>query len=137
MGKKSRKAKQARASGALPNERPVQRKPANTKTPRWVVPLILIICFIAFLPTLQAGFVNWDDDDYVVKNPMIKSLSNIVDMITTPVQCNYHPVTMISLAINYAMSGLDGWSYHFFNLVFHLINCWLVFRLAMLLSKRN
>jgi tetratricopeptide (TPR) repeat protein len=137
MGKKSRKERQVQASASSQNERPVQKKPAYTKTPGWVVPLILIICFVAFLPSLQAGFVNWDDDDYVVKNRMIKSLANIGDMITTPVQGNYHPVTMFSLAINFAMSGLDGWSYHFFNMVFHLVNCWLVFRLVMLLSKRN
>jgi tetratricopeptide (TPR) repeat protein len=44
---------------------------------------------------------------------------------------------MFSLAVNYAISGLDAWSYHLFNIAFHLINCLLVFRLAMLLSNKN
>jgi hypothetical protein len=39
--------------------------------------------------------------------------------------------------MNYSISGLDAWSYHLFNLLFHLINCVLVFRLARQLSNQN
>src|SRR4030095_6286051 len=52
-------------------------------------------------------------------------------------QGNHHPLTMISLAVNFAISKDAAWSYHLFNLIFHLINCILVYRLALLLSKNN
>src|SRR5215204_2819253 len=99
--------------------------------------IILIVTFIAYIPSLKAGFVNWDDPDYVSGNPMIKDISNLKMIFTRPIQGNYHPLTVLSLAINYSISGLDAWSYHLFNLLFHLFNCYLVFRLSMLLSRNN
>src|SRR4030095_9062488 len=107
------------------------------KNPRWIMPLILGITFLSFIPVLNAGFVNWDDDYYVKDNPLMKDFLNLKLLITTPVQGNYHPLTILSLCINYLISGLNPWSYHLFNLTFHLINCFLVFHLGMLLSNRN
>lgn len=109
----------------------------ETATPKWLIPFILILTFLAFIPVLNAGFVNWDDPDYVSNNILIRDFSNIPELITTPLQGNYHPLTMLSLALNFSISGNEAWSYHLFNLLFHLINCLLVFRLAMLLSKKN
>jgi len=99
--------------------------------------IILLLTFIAYIPSLRAGFVNWDDPDYVSNNPMIKDISNLQMILTRPIQGNYHPLTVLSLALNYSMSGFDAWSYHLFNLLFHLFNCYLVFRLTMLLSRNN
>jgi len=113
-------------------------KPRTTPIPNWHIPLILIITFIIYIPALSAGFVNWDDPDYVGENSyLIRDLSRIPELFTTPVQGNYHPLTMFSLALNFAISGDNEWSYHLFNLIFHLVNCYLVYRLAFLLSKNN
>ncbi len=103
---------------------------------RWMVPLILAITLLAFIPVLNAGFVSWDDGEYVYENPILKN-ADLKSLLITPMQGNFHPLTMLSLFINYLISGNDAWSYHLFNLIFHLANCFLVFRLAMLLSNRN
>jgi len=103
---------------------------------RWMVPLILVITFLAFIPVLNAGFVSWDDGEYVYENLFLKN-SDLRSLLTNPMQGNFHPLTMFTLFINYTISGNDAWSYHLFNLIFHLINCFLVFRLAMSLSKNN
>jgi tetratricopeptide (TPR) repeat protein len=102
-----------------------------------VLPVILIVSFIAFIPALNAGFVNLDDGDYVTHNPLVSDWSRLGSLLATPVQGNYHPLTMLSLAINYQVSGDHAWSYHLLNILLHLINCFLVFRLAMLLSNKN
>ncbi len=109
----------------------------ESKNIKLALGIILTITFLAYLPVLQADFVNWDDGDYAYDNAIIRSFSNIGLILTTPVQGNYHPLTMLSLAINYFISGNDAWSYHLFNLLFHLINCVLVFRLTYSLSKKN
>ena len=109
----------------------------TSSVPQWHLPFILILTAIVYLPTLNAGFVNWDDPDYIYNNYVIKDLSHVTDFFTVPIQGNYHPLTMISLALNYAVSGYDAWSYHLFNLVFHLVNCFLVYKLALLLSRNN
>jgi tetratricopeptide (TPR) repeat protein len=113
-------------------------KPRAVPIPNWHIALILIITFIIYIPALSAGFVNWDDPDYVGGNSyLIRDLSRLPELFTTPVQGNYHPLTMFSLALNFAISGDNEWSYHLFNLLFHLVNCYLVYRLAFLLSKNN
>src|SRR5687767_5435337 len=105
--------------------------------PNWHIPLILIITFIIYIPALSAGFVNWDDPDYVENNHLIRDISRLPELLTTSVQGNHHPLTMFSLALNFVISGDNAWSYHLFNIVFHLINCFLVYRLALLLTKNN
>lgn len=106
--------------------------------PNWHYPLILLLTFAVYIPALSAGFVNWDDPDYVGENNiLIRNISRLPELLTTPVQGNHHPVTMLSLAINFLISGENAWSYHLFNIIFHLINCILVYRFVLLLSKNN
>ena len=93
----------------------------------WYILVLVIAITIAYLPVFNAGFVNWDDEDYVLNNSSIQSLTNFHEIITQPVQGNYHPLTMYSLAINFAMSGKDASSYHLFNLILHILNSILVF----------
>src|SRR5260221_6180005 len=122
------------------NVRSTTQRKVNTpqkKSSPWIAPFILLLTFLAYIPALRAGFVNWDDGDYIVDNLIVKDFANLKSILSTPVQGNYHPLTMLSIAINYQVSGLNAWSYHLFNLVFHLINCFLVYRLVMLLSNRN
>lgn len=97
---------------------------------------ILILTFIAFLPSLQNGFTNWDDGVYVLENPVIQSFSfdNLKTMFSGKVVDNYFPFTMLSLAFNYAFSGTNAFGYHLFNLLLHLLNTFLVFWLAYRLS---
>lgn len=99
--------------------------------------IIIAFTFVAYLPVLNAGFVNWDDPDYVSNNLMIKNISNFEMIFTRPIQGNYHPLTVLSLALNYMISGFDPWSYHLLNLLLHLVNCFLVLKLALILSRNN
>ena len=121
-----------------PETKKVKSTPVRSNPNNYIALLVILIAtFIAYIPSLKAGFVNWDDPDYVSGNPLIKDISNLKMIFTRPIQGNYHPLTILSLAINYSISGLDAWSYHLFNLFFHLFNCYLVFRLGMLLSRNN
>ncbi len=100
---------------------------------------IIIITFIAYYPTVNNGFTNWDDPMYVMNNSMIKSLSpeNIKIIFTTPLSANYHPVTLLSLAINYKISKTDPTSYHVLNLLLHLCNVLFVFIFIYLLTGKK
>lgn len=98
---------------------------------------ILGLTAVAFLPVLKGEFLNWDDNQYVYENAMIRSFANLKQLITEPLQGNYHPLTMLSLAFNYAVSEYNPWSYHLLNFVLHLLNTFLVYRLALKLSKQN
>ena len=39
--------------------------------------IILALTFIAYIPALQAGIVNWDDPDYVNKNFLTSGIANL------------------------------------------------------------
>jgi len=119
--------------GKPPKIAPVQKK-VNYY---WMIIICIVLTFIAFAPVFKAGFVNWDDPDYVTSNQNIKSLSNFYKIVTTPVQGNYHPLTMLSLALNYAISGKSATSYHVVNLLLHVLNVILVFFFVLKLSGKK
>jgi len=102
------------------------------------ISLILIITFAAFFPCLKNGFVNWDDDRYIIENPVIQGLSayNIKQIFTSSFVGNYQPVTMLSYLFEYGFFKLDPFGYHLTNLILHLLNCLLIFWLIYMLSRR-
>lgn len=108
-----------------------------------IVAAILIITYICFYPALsiKKEFTNWDDPGYVTEQTLVKSLSaeNIKTLFkpTTEVMLNYHPLTMISLAINYKYSGLKIKSYIYTNIFIHLFNTFLVFIFIYFLSQKR
>jgi len=121
-----------------PASKPAPTQTASTPKSFLILAGILLLTGIAYMPALRAGFIDgWDDDAYVTENVNLRSVSTLKELLTTPVQGNYHPLTMLSLAINYAISGEKAWSYHLLNVLLHLVNTLLVFRFARTLSKGN
>lgn len=97
--------------------------------------LIVIVSLIAYLPILNNGFVNWDDDKYVQNNPLIHSIS-LGDIFSTYVMGNYHPLTILTYAIEYHFFGLNASGYHVVSLLLHLLVVILVFSSVLLLSDK-
>lgn len=132
-----KKAKKHKPSTPITRKREIKPALLSNRQTNLALILILLCTFVAYIPALKAGFVNWDDPSYIFENPMIKNISNLEMIFTTPIQGNYHPLTVISLILNYNISGFDAWSYHLLNVLLHLANCFLVFRLVLLLSRNN
>jgi protein O-mannosyl-transferase len=116
--------------------RPRSVPPANRRHPGLALIGILLLTFIVYLPSLGNGFTNWDDDAYVTGNPLV-ARPRVVDVLITPVAGNYHPLTVLSLALNYQLSGYQPASYHWLNLLLHLANTGLVFAFVWMLSRRR
>ena len=87
---------------------------------------ILVLTFVVYIPCLDNGFTNWDDNPYVTENPLLAH-PTVQAVLTTPLEGNYHPLTIWSLALNYRISGLDPASYHWLSLLLHLADTALVF----------
>ncbi len=98
---------------------------------------ILFFCLIIFFPSLFNGFTNWDDPAYVTKNSFIRGfgLENWKAFFFSFHNGHYHPLTWISLAIDYAIGGSSPLVYHLSNLLLHLLNVSLLFALIMLLTE--
>ncbi|TMI94543.1 MAG: hypothetical protein E6H08_08640 [Bacteroidetes bacterium] len=97
---------------------------------------VLAITGLCLIPMLNNGFTNWDDDVYVTSNSIIK-VPDWQAIFTRPSAYNYHPLTMLTLAFNYAISGMDPFSYHFVNWLLHILNTSLVFLFIYKISERN
>jgi tetratricopeptide (TPR) repeat protein len=105
----------------------------------YLIPLALTV--LAFSPCLNDTFTNWDDGEYVADNPLIRSLSlhrlcRIFSPATT-VSDNYQPLTILSLAINYAFGKLTPTGYIAVNVLLHLCNVLLVFIFVRKLSRSD
>ncbi len=94
---------------------------------------IALVTFAVYLPSLGNGFVNWDDPHYILDNERIRSLNlDFFKWVFVNVSySNWHPLTIISYAIDYSIWGTDPWGYHLVNIVFHALNTFLVFFLAL------
>ena len=101
----------------------------------WLLFLVAVTAVCLF-PMLQNSFTNWDDEYYVVNNVLLRG-PDWHGIFTQPVVSNYHPLTIISLAINYQLTGLDPSSYLIFNLLLHLVNTMLVFYFTWLISGKK
>lgn len=124
------------------------QKISNTKPPaaKKVVVNVQVLLFLAlgaiavtavcFFPMLKNSLTNWDDEFYVVQNKLLIG-PDWKGIFSKPVVSNYHPITIISLAINYQISQLDASSYLIFNYILHLINTALVFYFIWIISERK
>lgn len=91
---------------------------------RLIPSAIAIIIFIVFLPSLENGFVNWDDDVSFLNNPYYRGLGweQLKWMWTSPFFGHYVPLTWMTYGLDYILWGMDPFGYHFTSLVLHTLN---------------
>lgn len=100
----------------------------------WMLSVLVIILttVIVYMPVFDVGkeYTNWDDEIYVVDQPLAQSLEwkNITAMFDTDnaVAANYHPLTMLSLAVTREVFGTSARAQAGVNLLLHLANAFLV-----------
>ncbi len=105
----------------------------------WIIGILLLVLLV-YIPLHQNGFlVSWDDNRYIIDNPHIKSLNqnSILQSFTIFYDGHYHPLTLISLAIDYNLYELNPRGYHVTNLILHLLNTFLVFWFVFLMLKKE
>ncbi|MCX6286010.1 MAG: hypothetical protein NTY96_02725, partial [Bacteroidetes bacterium] len=93
--------------------------------------LIIIAGIAAYSNSFGCSF-HFDDFPNIVSNPAVYDISNWKAwMFFNP----FRPVAFFTFALNYHFNGLDVFGYHLVNLVIHLINALLVWKLIILLFR--
>jgi len=133
--KKKIKLTKAEPVKSKPGSKPVKTKGKGKILLTWILP-ILLFTGICFFPMLKNHLTNWDDEYYVVQNALLRG-PDWAGIFSKPIVSNYHPITITTLAANYAMTGLDASSYLISNLLLHLINTGLVFYFTWLISGKK
>ncbi|KMP10374.1 hypothetical protein UR09_06425 [Candidatus Nitromaritima sp. SCGC AAA799-A02] len=91
--------------------------------------LLTVLVVLVYGNTLHHSF-HFDDFPSILEKPWIRGLDKIPDFIFSFTQ---RPLVILSFNINYAISEFEVWSYHVFNITFHFIAAFLVYRLARLI----
>jgi len=107
---------------------------------RWLPGLTAGLAFLAFLPALEASFVNWDDEVSFLTNTAYRGLglAEFRWMLTTTFLGHWSPLTWLTWSLNYVTGGLDPWGYHLGNLLLHSANVallWLVARRVLAIGS--
>ncbi len=112
--------------------KPAMKPPANPVSPppparRWPVmfagAVIVAGALVAFHNSLSGPFV-FDDVTGIVENQTIRHGWHMWNALVPPpdVTTSGRPMANLSLALNYALSGSNVWSYHALNLLFHVLS---------------
>ena len=103
-----------------------------------------VLVFLFYLPSLDSAFVNWDDPFYVYENKWIERFDFGFlkwAFFEAHIAGNWHPLALISLAIDFQIWGLDPFGYHLANSVLHALNalllCFLSIRLFAAESRNE
>lgn len=99
---------------------------------------IFIVSFAVYLPAIGYDFVNWDDNEYVYENPHFKApdVDFVIWAFSTTRQSNWHPLTWLSLSLDYSLWGLNPAGYHLTNIFLHALNAlFVVYLTAFLFTK--
>ncbi len=87
--------------------------------------------------TLGGSFLNWDDTLYITQNPLIKKSVSFESFKNLFYFDQHICLVLFSFLIQYNIIGLDPYSYHIFNIIFHAFNVILVYILCKNLIKRE
>jgi protein O-mannosyl-transferase len=101
----------------------------------WFFCLILaVVTLLAYQPAWNGGFI-WDDNAYVTNNELLTApdgLRRIWFSLDAPSQ--YFPLVYTTFRIERALWGLSPFGYHWVNLLLHVANALLVWRLLVRLK---
>jgi protein O-mannosyl-transferase len=105
----------------------------------WKVFVLVAVTFLAYIPSLNNEFVNWDDIVYIMNNDMITSLNwvNLKNIFSSYFMGNYNPLILLSFMFDFHFFRFSAPGYHVHNLMLHLANAVLVYAFFFNLLKKN
>jgi len=102
---------------------------------------LAILTVVTFWSLKDCGFINFDDDHYVYENAYVQSglnwnsIGKAFSSELVKKSGHWHPVTWLSLMLDYQIFGLNPHGYHLTNLLFHVMNTILLFLIFRRMTK--
>jgi protein O-mannosyl-transferase len=104
---------------------------ADVRRQNFVICIILVLLvFAVFGQTARFGFVNYDDDAYVYKNPVVENgltLKGAVWALTYGEIGHWHPLTWLTHMADCQVYGLWAGGHHLTNVALHALAAALLF----------
>ena len=101
---------------------------------------LAVLTVTAFWQLKDCGFINFDDPLYVYENAHVQTGLNwnsIGQAFSSELAKvgHWHPITWLSLMLDYQIFGLNPHCYHLINLLFHVMNTILLFLILHRMTK--
>src|SRR5450759_4997117 len=98
---------------------------------KYLTVVLLIVCsLIAFGRILANDFINFDDNVYITENNYIKAGLNSETLkwaFSAVVSSNWHPLTLLSHALDWRLFGANASGHHLVSLLLHIGSAILLF----------
>ena len=96
--------------------------------------VVALLTFAAYGPALRGEFL-WDDDHHLTRNPHMTSPGGLVRLWTS--EAFYYPLASTTFWLGRRLWGLQAPAFHALNVVLHLLNALLIWRLMTRLGWRG
>jgi protein O-mannosyl-transferase len=110
----------------------------NKRYTYFIIILLIVTSFIAYGRILGNGFVNFDDEVYLTKNLQVQSGINAETVkwaFTAVVSSNWHPLTLISHALDWSLFKDHADGHHLVSLLLHIGSALLLFLFLNKITK--
>jgi tetratricopeptide (TPR) repeat protein len=115
--------------------------PSTAQSRNWLhFILLLLAVLLAYSKIFNAGFMNWDDPDYVFHTPDISSgigWQQIKNWFSSYYIGNYQPLPVFTYALDHLIGGENPLVYHLDNLIWHIADTFLVYLFIGRLQRNN
>jgi tetratricopeptide (TPR) repeat protein len=96
---------------------------------------LVLVTFAAYVPALRAGYIHWDDPEYVVHNPDLRDAEGLAGIWTSPgTPRQYYPLVFTSFWVEHHLWGNWAGGYHAVNVALHAANAVLLWLLLVRLG---
>jgi len=92
--------------------------------------LLGLLSFTVFVPAVACDFLNWDDNAYIYRNPVVLgglTAAGVRRACTDVVFCNWAPLTIISYQLDVSLFGKEPWGFHLTNVLVHAVSSALLY----------
>jgi protein O-mannosyl-transferase len=105
-------------------------EPRSKSYALFICAALVVSTVLAYLPTANSCFTNYDDNDYILNNPPVAgglSADSVIWAFTATHSANWHPLTWLSHMLDCSLFGLKPGPMHIVSLLLHLANTLLLF----------
>ncbi len=97
--------------------------------------LLIILSFLVFIPSINGGFLNWDDTMYVLNNPLLYEDVSLGSFLGIYQYDQHISLVLFSFLLQIKIFGTDPVFFHLINIIIHVLNVLLVYKLSRSFSK--
>ena len=91
---------------------------------------LAVLIAAVYWPVGHAGFLNYDDDEYVTANPHVRGGLTVPGVVWAFTAChasNWHPLTWLSHALDCECFGMNAGGHHAVSVLLHAVNTVVLF----------